>query len=166
MRRSSSIGDKLGLYKAMAGAGPMTSAELAEENRDDRALRPRMAGGAGCRRIRHLRRGHRKLHAAARASLALADEKSPVFLPGFFQVVAACVKDEPKITDAFRTGKGVGWHEHDHVPVRRHRALLPPQLSRSSDRRMDSCAGRHRSEAQSRREASRTWAAAWALRRF
>jgi SAM-dependent methyltransferase len=37
-----------------------------------------------------------------------------VFLPGFFEVVASCVKDEPKITDAFRSGKGVGWHEHDH----------------------------------------------------
>ena len=47
-------------------------------------------------------------------ALALADETSPVFLPGFFEVVAACVKDEPKITDAFRSGKGMGWHEHDH----------------------------------------------------
>ena len=47
-------------------------------------------------------------------ALALADETSPVFLPGFFEVVAACVKDEPKITEAFRSGKGVGWHEHDH----------------------------------------------------
>ena len=39
-------------------------------------------------------------------ALALADETSPVFLPGFFEVVAACMKDEPKITDAFRSGKG------------------------------------------------------------
>jgi hypothetical protein len=43
----------------------------------------------------------------------LADESSPTFLPGAFQVIAAVVKDEPKIADAFRTGKGVGWHEHD-----------------------------------------------------
>jgi SAM-dependent methyltransferase len=46
--------------------------------------------------------------------MALADELSPVFLPGFFQTVAACIKDEPKISEAFLTGKGVGWHEHDH----------------------------------------------------
>jgi SAM-dependent methyltransferase len=46
--------------------------------------------------------------------MALADELSPVFLPGFFQAVSACIKDEPKISEAFRTGQGVGWHEHDH----------------------------------------------------
>ncbi len=45
--------------------------------------------------------------------MALADEDSPVFLPGAFYVVSACLKDEGKITEAFRTGKGVGWHEHD-----------------------------------------------------
>ena len=44
--------------------------------------------------------------------MALADENSPVFLAGAFYLVAACLKDEEKITDAFRTGKGVGWHEH------------------------------------------------------
>ncbi|HVB57219.1 MAG TPA: hypothetical protein VNE63_12445 [Candidatus Acidoferrales bacterium] len=37
-----------------------------------------------------------------------------MFLPGFFEIVDACVKDVPMITEAFRTGKGVGWHEHDH----------------------------------------------------
>ena len=45
-------------------------------------------------------------------AMALADESSPVFLPGFFEIVEACMKDVPKITDAF-SGKGVGWHEHD-----------------------------------------------------
>src|SRR4029077_12784436 len=43
---------------------------------------------------------------------ALADEQSPVFVPGAFEVIASMFKDEPKITDAFRSGKGVGWHEH------------------------------------------------------
>ena len=48
------IGDKLGLYKAMAGAGPITSAELAAKTKTDRAIRPRMAFGPGRRRICHL----------------------------------------------------------------------------------------------------------------
>ncbi len=43
----------------------------------------------------------------------MADESSPVFLPGFFQAVEATIKGIPKITSAFQTGKGVGWHEHD-----------------------------------------------------
>ena len=50
----------------------------------------------------------------AEQAMALADENSSVFLPGFFQIVAVAIKDIPQIADAFRTGKGVGWHEHDH----------------------------------------------------
>jgi SAM-dependent methyltransferase len=46
-------------------------------------------------------------------AFALAVEGSPAFLPGAFQVAMAALRDEPKITEAFRTGKGVGWHEHD-----------------------------------------------------
>jgi SAM-dependent methyltransferase len=46
-------------------------------------------------------------------SLALADENSPAFLPGAFQLASAAIKAEPKIAEAFRTGAGVGWHEHD-----------------------------------------------------
>ena len=45
---------------------------------------------------------------------ALAVENSPVFLPGFFQIVSACFNDAGKLEEAFRTGKGVGWHEHHH----------------------------------------------------
>jgi SAM-dependent methyltransferase len=108
------IGDKLGLYKAMSGAGPMTSAELAAKTGTaERYVREWLAAQAA---------GGFVLYDAATArytlppeqALALADETSPVFLPGFFEIVAACLKDEPKITEAFRTGKGVGWHEHDH----------------------------------------------------
>lgn len=108
------IGDKLGLYKAMSGAGPVTSAELAAKTGTaERYVREWLAAQAA---------GGFVVYDAATAryilppeqALALADESSPVFLPGFFEVVAACVKDEPKITEAFRTGKGVGWHEHDH----------------------------------------------------
>jgi 2-polyprenyl-3-methyl-5-hydroxy-6-metoxy-1,4-benzoquinol methylase len=46
-------------------------------------------------------------------AFALADENSPAFLPGAFQVALAAVKAEPKIAEAFKTGRGLGWHEHD-----------------------------------------------------
>ena len=46
-------------------------------------------------------------------AMALAVEDSPVFLQGGFDVIGAVMADEPKIADAFRTGDGVGWHEHD-----------------------------------------------------
>jgi SAM-dependent methyltransferase len=46
-------------------------------------------------------------------AFALADENSPAFLPGAFQVALAAVKAEPRIAEAFRTGAGLGWQEHD-----------------------------------------------------
>ncbi|MGC2331788.1 MAG: class I SAM-dependent methyltransferase [Candidatus Acidiferrales bacterium] len=106
------VGDKLGLYKAMAEAGPLTSAELAAKTGTaERYVREWLAAQAAGGFVAYdpaiskytLPREH---------AMALADENSPVFLAGAFYLVAACLKDEEKITEAFRTGKGVGWHEH------------------------------------------------------
>jgi SAM-dependent methyltransferase len=107
------VGDKLGLYKGMAGAGPMTSAELAAKTKTtERYVREWLAAqAAGGFVLYDPATG--KYTLPPEQAMALADELSPVFLPGFFQAVAACIKDEPKISEAFLTGKGVGWHEHD-----------------------------------------------------
>jgi len=108
------IGDKLGLYRAMSGAGPMTSGDLAKKTGTaERYVREWLASQAAGGFVTY-DAASGKYTLPPEQALALADETSPVFLPGFFEVVAACVKDEPKITDAFRSGKGVGWHEHDH----------------------------------------------------
>jgi SAM-dependent methyltransferase len=105
------IGDKLGLYKAMAGAGPLTSAQIAERTgTTERYVREwlnnQVAGG-------YLSYDPKKSTYTLEdeQALALADESSPVFLGGAFDVIAACWAAEEQITDAFRTGKGVGWHE-------------------------------------------------------
>jgi 2-polyprenyl-3-methyl-5-hydroxy-6-metoxy-1,4-benzoquinol methylase len=45
--------------------------------------------------------------------MVFANEGSPVFMPGFAEVIQSMWRDEPKITEAFKTGNGVGWHEHD-----------------------------------------------------
>ncbi len=107
------VGDKLGLYKAMAGAGPMTSAQVAAKAKtDERYTREWLNANAAS--------GYLTYDAATKTytlppeqALALAQEDSPAFIPGAFQVIGALMRDEPKITEAFRTGKGVGWHEHD-----------------------------------------------------
>jgi len=107
------VGDKLGLYKAMAGAGPLTPAQLAKKtSTDERYVREWLNANAAS--------GYIAYDAATKTytlppeqALALAVEDSPAFLPGAFQVIGAIMRDEPKITDAFRTGRGVGWHEHD-----------------------------------------------------
>jgi SAM-dependent methyltransferase len=46
-------------------------------------------------------------------ALVLADENGPAFFPGVYEIAAAAVRDEPKLANAFRSGRGVGWHEHD-----------------------------------------------------
>jgi SAM-dependent methyltransferase len=108
------IGDKLGLYKAMAGAGPMTSAEVAAKTKTtERYVREWLSAQAAGGFVTY-DEASGKFTLPPEQAMALADEQSPVFLPGFFEIVSACIKDEPKVTEAFRTGKGLGWHEHDH----------------------------------------------------
>jgi len=108
------IGDKLGLYKAMAGAGPITSAELAAKTKTaERYVREWLASQAAGGFVAY-DAATGKYTLPPEQAMALADEQSPVFLPGFFEIVSACMKDEPKITEAFRNGNGLGWHEHDH----------------------------------------------------
>ncbi len=108
------IGDKLGLYAAMDGAGPLTPAELAAKTGTaERYVREWLSNQAAG--------GYVTYDAAtgtftlpAEQAFALAQEDSPAFLAGFAQVVLSIFRDVPKVVDAFRTGKGVGWHEHDH----------------------------------------------------
>jgi SAM-dependent methyltransferase len=107
------IGDKLGLYQAMAGAGPLTSADLATQTgTTERYVREWLNAQAAGGYVTYDPATKTYTLPPEQAS-CLADESSPTFLPGAFQVIAAVLKDEPKIADAFRSGAGVGWHEHD-----------------------------------------------------
>ncbi|HEV3481140.1 MAG TPA: hypothetical protein VGR97_02310 [Candidatus Acidoferrales bacterium] len=108
------IGDKLGLYKAMAGAGPVTSAELAAKTKTtERYVREWLSAQAAGGFVTY-DAATGKYTLPPEQAMVLADEQSPVLLPGAFEVVGACIKDAEKITDAFQSGKGVGWHEHHH----------------------------------------------------
>jgi SAM-dependent methyltransferase len=106
------VGDKLGLYKAMAGAGPMTAGELAQKTGTmERYVREWLSAQAAGGFVTYDAVAERFTLPDEQA-LALAVEDSPVYLPGAYQVIASIIKDEPQITEAFRTGAGVGWHQH------------------------------------------------------
>jgi SAM-dependent methyltransferase len=108
------IGDQLGLYKAMAGAGPLTPAELAERTAtSERYVREWLAAQAAGGYVAYDPETAR-YELPPEQALALADEDGPAFMLGGFQVAASVLADEPKLTEAFRSGEGVGWHEHDH----------------------------------------------------
>ncbi|MEO8216403.1 MAG: class I SAM-dependent methyltransferase [Acidobacteriota bacterium] len=107
------MGDKLGLYKAMAGAGPLSAAELsAKSGVAERYLREWLAAQAAGGYVEYVSDTGRYVLPEEQA-FALADEDSPAYLPGGFGLATAVLRDEPKVTEAFRTGKGLGWHEHD-----------------------------------------------------
>jgi 2-polyprenyl-3-methyl-5-hydroxy-6-metoxy-1,4-benzoquinol methylase len=107
------IGDKLGLYKALAAEGPLTAAELAQRTSTaERYVRERLASQAAGGYVTYDTKSARYSLSEEQA-FTLADDNSPAFLPGAFQVALAAVKAEPRVLEAFRTGGGVGWHEHD-----------------------------------------------------
>ena len=91
-------------------------------------------------------------------------EDSPVFLPGAFQIVRSVLLDEPKIRDAFKSGRGRRLARAQPLPLRRHRAILPTGLLGTSRQRVDSRARRRGGKTPARREASPTSAAATAPR--
>ena len=106
------LGDRLGLYKGMADGAPVTSSELAKKTGlHERYVREWLSGQAAS--------GYIDFHPEKNAfslspeqAMAFAEEGSPAFFAGAFDVVQATYLDEPKVAEAFRTGKGVGWHEH------------------------------------------------------
>jgi SAM-dependent methyltransferase len=108
------IGDELGLYKAMAGAGPLTAAELAERTETaERYIREWLAAQAAGGYVDYDPESGR-YELPPEQAMALADEDSPAFMLGGFQLATAVLADQPKLAEAFRTGEGLGWHEHDH----------------------------------------------------
>jgi SAM-dependent methyltransferase len=106
------IGDKLGLYRAMADGARVTPGELADRTRtDERYVREWLSNQAAGGYVTY---ADGRFWLSPEQSLALAQEGSPAFVPGAFQLATSLIKDEEKITRAFETGAGVGWHEHHH----------------------------------------------------
>jgi SAM-dependent methyltransferase len=108
------IGDRLGLYRAMADGEPLTAEQLAERtDTDARYVREWLSNQAAGGYVTY-HSDQNAFSLTPEQSLALAQEGSPAFVPGAFQLATALTKDEEKIAGAFRERKGVGWHEHHH----------------------------------------------------
>jgi 2-polyprenyl-3-methyl-5-hydroxy-6-metoxy-1,4-benzoquinol methylase len=106
------VGDKLGLYKALAAGGAQTPAELAKRTGTaERYVREWLCNQAAGGYVSYDSAAG-KFFLNDEQAFTLADENSPAFLPGAFQVALAAAKAEEEITERFKTGKGMGWHEH------------------------------------------------------
>ena len=105
------IGEKLGLYKALA-ARPMGSSELALKTQtDERYLREWLASQAAGGYITYDEKTG-KFSLSTEQAFTLANEDSPAYLPGAFELALGSLAAVPRITESFRSGKGMGWHEH------------------------------------------------------
>jgi len=108
------MGDRLGLYRALAGAGALTPAELAQKTGTaERYVREWLNAQAAGGYVEYEADSGR-YSLPPEQTVALTDESSPAYLPGFFQIALGSVLDSPRITEAARTGEGVGWHDHVH----------------------------------------------------
>jgi ubiquinone/menaquinone biosynthesis C-methylase UbiE len=106
------IGEKLGLYKALA-EGPVDSAELAAKTgTDERYVREWLGSQAAGGYVSYNEKT-RKFSLSEEQAFTLANEESPAYIPGAFQLALGSLSAVPKIVESFRSGAGMGWHEHD-----------------------------------------------------
>ena len=105
------IGEKLGLYKALA-TGPMRPAELAAKTgTDERYVREWLASQAAGGYVTYDEKAD-KFSLSEEQAFTLADPHSPAYLPGAFELALGSLAAVPRIAESFRTGAGMGWHEH------------------------------------------------------
>ena len=108
------MGDRLGLYRALAGAGPLSPAELAgRTGTSERYVREWLNAQAAGGYVEYDPDSGRYTLPPEQA-VALTEPDSPAYLPGLFQTALGSLLDSPKIAEATRTGDGFGWHEHVH----------------------------------------------------
>jgi hypothetical protein len=107
------VGERLGLYRAMAAGGPWTSRELAlRTDTNERCVREWLAAQAAAGYVDYDAATGRYTLPPEHA-MALTDDASPACVIGGFIGMTAAMRAEPKVIAAFRSGNGVGWHEHD-----------------------------------------------------
>lgn len=106
------LGDQLGLYKAMGDGEPVTAAELAARTGfKERYISEWLAAQAAAGYVDY-DEGSDRFSLSPEQAMAFAEDDSPAFFAGAFEVVQSMWVDEPKVEEAFRSGKGLGWHEH------------------------------------------------------
>jgi len=108
------IGEKLGLYKALA-EGPVNSAELAAKTgTDERYVREWLSSQAAGGYVTYEEKT-RKFSLSEEQAFTLANEESPAYIPGAFQLALGSLAAVPRLAESFRSGAGMGWHEHDEA---------------------------------------------------
>src|SRR5687767_5964198 len=108
------LGDRLGLYKAMAGAGAMTAAQLASKTGTaERCVREWLLNQAAGGYIEY-DKARQTFRLPDEQAMVLADSQSPAHMQGGFEIILSLFRDLPKLEKAFKSDGGMDWGEHDH----------------------------------------------------
>ena len=108
-----SLGAKLGLYKALSGAGPLSAKEVSQRAKcAERYVREWLNAQAASAYL-HYHAASDTYEMSPEHAMVLANEESPTYLPHAWHVPASMWFDEEKALEAFRTGKGIAWGDHD-----------------------------------------------------
>lgn len=106
------LGDRLGLFSAMGDGGRMTSAQLAAKTgTQERLVREWLSAQAAAGYVEY-DEGTDSFYLSPEQEQVFVNEDSPAFMAGAFEVVSTLWLDEEKVRQAFRSGKGLGWHDH------------------------------------------------------
>ncbi len=108
------IGEKLGLYKAMGGPNePISAAQLATRTEtNERYVREWLNAQAASGYVEYDAESD-SYYLTDEQALVLTNENSAAYLPGAFVLATSALKATPKVTERFKSGEGLGWHEHD-----------------------------------------------------
>lgn len=106
------IGDELGLYDALADNGPLTAKDLASRTETAERYVREWANAQAASGFLRYDAENETYELPAEQAYVLADRTSPFYLAGMFQAAPTVFGITPRIVEGFRTGKGVGWHEH------------------------------------------------------
>jgi len=106
------LGDQLGLYRTLAKRAHSAASLALETATAERYVAEWLAANAASGYVEYDPKTSR-YHMTEEQAAALADSESPTYIPGAFLIAMAMFRDESKIAEAFRSGKGFGWHQHD-----------------------------------------------------
>ncbi|MEN8789557.1 MAG: SAM-dependent methyltransferase, partial [Flavobacteriaceae bacterium] len=107
------IGDKLGLYTTLSEKGPLSSEQLASATGTaERYVREWLAAQAASGYVQYNEQDN-NYHMTPEQTMAFGNRKSPVFMTGAFYAITSLYHDEPKMMEAFKSGEGVSWGNHN-----------------------------------------------------
>jgi SAM-dependent methyltransferase len=124
------IGDRLGFYKAMVNSGSVDSATLAAQTGTSERLVREWLSAQAAQGYVTFDKSSQKFSMSCEQAMVFADEESPVFMGGFFDIAAGLFNDAPKIVNAFKSNGGLAWHEHNGCLFCGTRRIFRPAYNR------------------------------------